>query len=48
MATTAEQKKDMPVPQSGHPPYPFRTAIGIILLLGNILVALIYFHILDI
>lgn len=29
---------------SGKPPYPFRTAISLILLAGNILVAAIYFH----
>ncbi len=29
------------------PPYPFRTAISLVLLAGNILVAAIYFHIVN-
>jgi photosystem I protein len=29
------------------PPYPFRTAISLILLAGNIAVAAIYFHIIN-
>lgn len=29
------------------PPYPFRTAISLVLLAGNILVAAIYFHVVN-
>lgn len=29
---------------SGKPPYPFRTAVSLLLLAGNFLVAAIYFH----
>ncbi len=29
------------------PPYPFRTTISLILLAGNILVAAIYFHVIN-
>ena len=29
------------------PPYPFRTAVSLILLAGNILVAAIYFHVVN-
>ena len=32
---------------SGKPPYPFRTAISLVLLAGNILVAAIYFHLVN-
>ncbi len=32
---------------NGHPPYPFRTIISLILLAGNILVAAIYFHVVN-
>ncbi len=38
----------MPVPQSGEPPYRFRTIWALILIVGNIIVAGIYFHIFDI
>ena len=31
----------------GHPPYPFRTVISLVLLAGNILIAAIYFHIVN-
>ena len=29
------------------PPYPFRTAISLVLLAGNILIAAIYFHVVN-
>jgi photosystem I protein len=32
---------------SAKPPYPFRTAVSLILLAGNILVAAIYFHLVN-
>lgn len=32
---------------SGNPPYPFRTIISLVLLAGNILVAAIYFHVVN-
>ncbi|PSO46950.1 MAG: photosystem one PsaX [Cyanobacteria bacterium SW_9_44_58] len=38
----------MPVPQSGQPPYRFRTIWALVLLAVNLLVAAIYFHVLDI
>ncbi len=38
-------KENPPVPQSGEPPYPFRTGWALFLLFINILVAAIYFHI---
>jgi len=45
---TAQTKKapaDKPVAQTAaKPPYPFRTVVSLILLLGNFLVAAIYFH----
>ena len=31
----------------GNPPYPFRTAISLLLLAGNFLVAAIYFHVVN-
>ncbi|NEO28219.1 MAG: photosystem one PsaX [Kamptonema sp. SIO4C4] len=39
---------ERPVPQSGQPPYTFRLIWGVALLAVNVLVAAIYFHILDI
>jgi len=48
MTTTNSAEKKMPVAQSGQPPYPFRTAMGIALVLVNFLVAAIYFHIFNI
>lgn len=52
---TAQAKKAPAKPQvgtevaksSGKPPYPFRTAISLILLAGNFLVAAIYFHLVN-
>ncbi len=44
---TQTSKKKMPVPQSGEPPYQFRTFWAIVLLVGNLIVAGIYFHVLD-
>lgn len=32
---------------NGKPPYPFRTAISLLLLAGNFLVAAIYFHLVN-
>lgn len=32
---------------SAKPPYPFRTAVSLFLLAGNILVAAIYFHLIN-
>ncbi|MBW4651109.1 MAG: photosystem I protein PsaX [Kastovskya adunca ATA6-11-RM4] len=43
--TAQAKKSDRPVPQSGKPPYPYRTAWAIFLLLGNFLIAAIYFHV---
>jgi len=31
----------------GRPPFPFRTVVSLVLLAGNLLVAAIYFHILN-
>jgi photosystem I 4.8kDa protein len=31
----------------GRPPFPFRTAVSLVLLAGNLVVAAIYFHILN-
>lgn len=42
---TAQSKS--PVVNSGKPPYPYRTAWAIFLLLGNFVIAGIYFHILN-
>ena len=40
--------KKMPVPQSGgQPPYRFRTFWASVLLVGNMIVAGIYFHVLN-
>jgi photosystem I protein len=39
--------QDRPVPQSGTKPYPYRTFWAILLLVGNLLIAGIYFHVLD-
>jgi len=41
-------EKKMPVAQYGEPPYRFRTFWALVLLAGNLLVAAIYFHILNI
>ncbi|ERN41709.1 PsaX family [Rubidibacter lacunae KORDI 51-2] len=46
--TTNAEKPTMPVARSGQPPYPFRTAMGIFLLVVNVVVAAIYFHIFNI
>lgn len=32
---------------SAKPPYPFRTVVSLVLLAGNILVAAIYFHVIN-
>lgn len=32
---------------SAKPPYPFRTAVSLFLLAGNILIAAIYFHVIN-
>ncbi|AFZ49175.1 photosystem I protein PsaX [Dactylococcopsis salina] len=45
MAETSTKK--MPVPQSGQPPYRFRTFWALVLLVGNLIVAGIYFHVLN-
>ncbi len=45
MAETSAKK--MPVPQSGQPPYRFRTFWVSVLLVGNMIVAGIYFHLLN-
>lgn len=45
MAKTSADK--MPVPQSGEPPYRFRAFWGLVLLVGNLIVAGIYFHVLN-
>ncbi|PSO57706.1 MAG: photosystem one PsaX [Cyanobacteria bacterium QH_8_48_120] len=52
MATNTENKQkklqeELPVPQSGSPPYPYRTAWAVVLLVGNFLVAAIYFHLIN-
>ena len=41
----ASSTKNRPVPQTGNPPYPYRTAWALFLLAGNFLIAAIYFHI---
>ncbi len=41
------EAKQMPVPQSGKPPYPFRVLWGAILLAGNVLIASFYFKIIN-
>jgi photosystem I protein len=46
MAKTSADK--MPVPQSGQPPYRFRTIWALVLLAVNFIVAGIYFHFLNI
>ena len=47
--TSAKDKIGMDVPQTGAAaPFPYRTIISLVLLAGNVLVAAIYFHILDI
>ncbi|MEC4986539.1 MAG: photosystem I protein PsaX [Oscillatoria sp. PMC 1068.18] len=38
---------ERPVPQSGNPPYPFRTGWAIFLLAGNLLIAAMYFHVIN-
>ncbi|HEY9846189.1 MAG TPA: photosystem I protein PsaX [Candidatus Caenarcaniphilales bacterium] len=38
---------DEAVVHSGKPPYPFRTAVALLLLAGNFLVAAIYFHVVN-
>jgi len=47
MTANANDPNKMPVPNSGNPPYRFRTFWAIVLLIGNFLIAGIYFHILD-
>lgn len=47
MATQTSENK-MPVPQSGEPPYRFRTVWALVLLAVNLIVAGIYFHIFNI
>lgn len=37
--------QDRPVAQSGSAPYPYRAFWAILLLVGNIIIASIYFHI---
>jgi len=39
--------KQMPVPQSGKPPYTFRLSWGLLLLAVNLLVASFYFKIIN-
>jgi photosystem I 4.8kDa protein len=44
----ADKKVGTDVAKSGaKPPFPFRTAISLVLLAGNILVAAIYFHLIN-
>lgn len=45
--TAQASKTKPPVPQSGKPPYPYRAFWAAILLLGNFLVAGIYFHVIN-
>ncbi len=47
MATAQAKKPTGSVPETGKPPYPFRTIISLILLGGNILIAAIYFHVVN-
>ncbi|PSP15727.1 MAG: photosystem one PsaX [Cyanobacteria bacterium QS_8_64_29] len=47
MTANSDKQKQLPVPQSGQPPYPYRTGWALVLLLGNLLVAAFYFHIID-
>lgn len=47
MAKQGSEKK-MPVAQYGEPPYRFRTFWALLLLAGNVLIAAIYFEILNI
>ncbi len=35
------------VTKTGKPPYPFRTITALVLLAGNVVVAAIYFHVLN-
>ncbi|NJL83056.1 MAG: photosystem I protein PsaX, partial [Chloroflexaceae bacterium] len=46
MASTSPAK-NRPVPQSGNPPYPYRTLWAGLLLAGNILIAAVYFHLVN-
>ncbi len=41
------ESKQMPVPQSGNPPYTFRALWGALLLAGNVLIAAFYFKIIN-
>lgn len=45
--TTNLKNPKSPTVDTGKPPYPFRTIVSILLLAGNILVAAIYFHVLN-
>lgn len=46
--TPANKKVGIDVAKTGaKPPYTFRTAISLLLLAGNILVAAIYFHVIN-
>ena len=45
--TSSTNKSNRPVPQTGNPPYPYRTVWALVLLVGNFIVAAIYFHILS-
>jgi photosystem I protein len=47
MANATAKKPTGSVPETGKPPYPFRTIVSIILLAGNFLIAAIYFHLVN-
>lgn len=42
-----EAANNRAVTKTGRPPYPFRTITALILLAGNLLVAGIYFHVIN-
>lgn len=42
-----ELGKDKFAETDGRPPFPFRTAVSLVLLAGNLLVAAIYFHVIN-
>lgn len=44
---TSGNKAGTGAESDGKPPYPFRTAISLFLLAGNLLVAAIYFHVIN-
>lgn len=43
-AGTTIKRPEEAAMNTGKPPYPFRTAVALLLLAGNLLVAAIYFH----